>query len=337
MIGETLRAFSRQDYPDLEIIAVDDRSTDGTAAAIREAAAADPRIRLVEGAETPPGWLGKPWALEQGARAASGELLLFVDADVRYDPAAVSSIAAALEQHRAAVVAVFPRIILGGFWERVAMPQLATAFFGIYPVWLGNRTTWPFLAVGGGPGNLFHRRVYEAIGRHEAIRNAVIDDIGIVRRARKFDFPTVTVSGADLVSIRMYHGLREVVDGFTKNVYYAIGAHVVLASLMIVISAVMQLAPYAGGVSAVIAIAAGRPLSPFHVAMLVALAAVTLGRVILFAGLRYPIAHAIFSLPLMAMVWLWIMIRSTWRAAVRREIVWRGRRHDPRDASVGRD
>jgi chlorobactene glucosyltransferase len=334
-IADTLRAFLTQDYPELEIVVVDDRSTDGTAAAVRDAAAGDARVRLIAGAETPDGWLGKPWALEQGSREARGSLLLFVDADILYQPRAVSAMVAALDRLAVSGLTVFPRIELGGFWERVAMPQLGVVFFGVVPIWLSNLTTWPFLGIGAGAGNLFRRDAYEAIGRHEAMRNAVIDDIGIAQRARRFGFRTVTLRGNGLVSVRMYHGLREIVDGFTKNVYYAMGAHPAIASLLILLSATVQFAPLVGAAWAAWAWLLGKPLAGFQLASLAALALQTAGRVILFAALRYPLRHAILSHAPMAAVWLVIMLRSTWHAAVRRRIVWRGRAHDPRDTRSG--
>lgn len=330
-IGETVRAFRAQDYPELEVIVVNDASTDATAAAARAAAGDDPRIRLIEGTETPEGWLGKPWALEQGAQAARGELLLFVDADIHYEPEAVSAMVAALERSGAAGLTAFPRIVLGGFWERVAMPQLGAVFFGMVPVWLSNHTTWPLLGIGAGTGNLYRRETYASIGRHEAIRRSVVDDMALAQRARRCGFRTVTVRGADLVAVRMYHGLREIVDGFTKNAYDAMGGHPLLAVLLIFLSVWLQFTPWVGSGLALWNLAAGLPLHGFHFASLAALVLLTIGRVVLFAELRYPIAHALFSHAPMAAVWLVILLRSTWHGVVRRRIVWRGRVHHRRD------
>lgn len=330
-IGETVRAFRAQDYPDLEVIVVDDRSTDATAAAVRDAAGDDPRVRVVSGAETPEGWLGKPWALEQGAQAARGELLLFVDADIRYEPEASSAMAAALERSGAPALTAFPRIILGGFWERVAMPQLGAVFFGVVPVWLSNHTTWPLLGIGAGTGNLYRRDVYAAIGRHAAIRRSVVDDMALAQHARRLGFRTLTVRGGDLVAVRMYHGLREIVDGFTKNAYDAMGGHPLLAGLLILLSAFVQFLPWVGSGVALWNRVAGLPLNGFHFASLAALVFLTMGRIVLFAELHYPLAHALFSHPLMAFVWLVILLRSTWHGVVRRRIVWRGRVHHRHD------
>jgi chlorobactene glucosyltransferase len=326
-IGETVRAFRAQNYPDFEVIVVDDRSTDTTAATAREAAGDDAHFRVISGAETPEGWLGKPWALEQGAQAARGELLLFVDADILYEPQALSAMAAALERTGAAGLTAFPRIILGGFWERVAMPQLGAVFFGVVPVWLSNHTTWPLLGIGAGTGNLYRRDTWAAIGRHEAIRRSVVDDIALAQRARRFGFRTLTVRGADLVAVRMYHGLREIVDGFTKNAYDAMGGRPLLAGFLILLSAFVQFSPWVGSAMALWNRAADLPLNGFHLASLAALVLLTMGRIVLFAELRYPIVHALFSHALMAAIWLVILLRSTWHGVVRRRIVWRGRVH----------
>ncbi|HEY2324665.1 MAG TPA: glycosyltransferase family 2 protein, partial [Thermoanaerobaculia bacterium] len=107
-IGATVAAMLAQTYRDLEIIVIDDQSTDRTPQIL--AAFDDPRLTVVQGQETPSGWLGKPWALEQGSRRARGELLLFVDADIHYEPKAVASMVDALEEGGVSMVAVLPHI-----------------------------------------------------------------------------------------------------------------------------------------------------------------------------------------------------------------------------------
>ena len=106
VIERTVRAFLDQDYQNFEVIVVNDRSTDATGEILRSIH--DPRLVVVEPEETPAGWLGKPWAMEQGSARARGELLLFVDADLIYAPAAIRAAVAEIESSDAALIALLP-------------------------------------------------------------------------------------------------------------------------------------------------------------------------------------------------------------------------------------
>src|SRR2546427_5689535 len=122
VIERTVRAMLAQRYGAFEVIVVDDRSTDETGAIVR--AISDSRLRVVDGEETPPSWLGKPWALQQGTLHARGELLLFVDADVVYAPPTLPAAVAQLESSGAAMMTLFPHFEMHGFAENAAMPML---------------------------------------------------------------------------------------------------------------------------------------------------------------------------------------------------------------------
>jgi len=133
VIERTVRAFLEQDYPSIEVIVVNDRSTDATGEILRSIS--DPRLTVVEAEEAPPGWLGKPWALEQGSARARGELLLFVDADLIYAPAAIRAAVAEIESNGAALLALLPHFEMKTFAENVGMPMLAYFAFSGMPLW----------------------------------------------------------------------------------------------------------------------------------------------------------------------------------------------------------
>ena len=168
-VEQAVRSQLRQDYERFEVVAVDDRSTDSTPAILTRLAAEDSRLRVVSGAEPPPGWLGKPHALRQGAAAARGELLLFVDADVRYEPAALSEAIGHLEREGLDFLTLLPRVEMRGFWENVLMPYLLLSFFQA-PGFLANWRRPRSVAVGGGAGNLVRRAVYDSVGGHAHTR-----------------------------------------------------------------------------------------------------------------------------------------------------------------------
>jgi chlorobactene glucosyltransferase len=324
-IERSLRAFLAQDYPNYEVILVDDRSTDGTGEIARSLG--DARLIVVEGEEPPPGWLGKPWALHQGSLRARGELLLFVDADVHYQPATLSAAVAHMQRdvgRRPALIALLPHMEMHGFWEHIAMPGLAMFAFSLLPAWLSNRTRIAILAIGAGTGNLVRRADYEKAGGHVSLRDAVVDDVGLARLVRRNGGATEAVRAERLVSVRMYHGGAEILRGFTKNAFPVMNRSYLSGLLFLLGGAIFHLLPY------VLAFT-GDAFALGTVGI------ITLTRVILFSALGYRLDNAIFGHPLMIGFWGAIMIRSMWKTGVRRELEWRGRTYDAKETRFGAD
>jgi chlorobactene glucosyltransferase len=311
-IDRTVRGLLAQTYLPLEVIVVDDGSTDGTAGILAALAAENPKLIVVTGEEPPPGWLGKPWALHEGSRRARGELLLFVDADIQYMPAAVATVVARLEKRDVAMLSLLPRFEMHGFWENVGLTQLAMAAFTIIPVWLGNFTTFVGLGIGGGPGNLVRRSAFEEMGGYETLKNAVVDDVGMARQIRAHGRRTDVILGDRLASLRMYHGAQEVIDGFTKNLFPALGGSYVAAAVMFVLMVAFHFVPY-------VLAARGDLLA------IAAVVLITITRVVLFARLDYRLDVAVVGHPFMTLLWIWILARSVWMTGIRRRLHWRGR------------
>lgn len=324
IIERTVRAMLAQTYPHLEVVVVNDRSVDATGEIL--ASIADSRLVVVHGEEPPSGWLGKPWALHQGSVAARGELLLFVDADVQYAPDAVAAAVARLERSGLTMTSLFPHFEIHGFWEHIAMPNLAVFAFTFLPLWLTNRTRFALLAAGGGPGNLVRRREYEAAGGHAALKDSVVDDVALARLLRRAGHGTEFVRAdiEDFVSLRMYAGAREIIDGFTKNMFSVFGRSYVIASVALIVS-------LAGNVLPVFLAVLG---DPFAIATLVV---TSVTRVILFTSLRYRIDNALFGNAPMVLFWSYILLRSMWRTGIRRQLHWRGRTYDASGTRFGAD
>jgi chlorobactene glucosyltransferase len=309
-IERTVRSFLAQTWDPIEIIVIDDRSTDRTGEILRSIAGA--RLTVMSGEETPAGWLGKPWALHQASRIARGEIFLFVDADIFYEPSAIAAAVAHLETTGAAMVTLFPRIVMRSFWERVAMPQLAMAGFTFLPTWLANRTTIPLLGIGGGVGNMVRRADYEAAGGHETLRNEVVDDVGTARMLRRTGRRTVVARADDLVSVRMYESRRAIVEGFTKNTFAAFGRSYALTILFALLGVIVHVLPYGWALT-------GDPLAIATVVV------ITMTRIALFTSLGYPLLDALWMHPLTILFWTWLSLRSMWITGVRKRLTWRGR------------
>jgi glycosyltransferase involved in cell wall biosynthesis len=319
-IEQTVRAFLAQTYPNFEVIVVDDRSTDGTGEILR--GLFDDRLTIIDGDEPPPGWLGKPWALDQGSRVARGELLLFVDADVVYARAAIRAAVAHREIRQTALLSLLPHFEMRGLGENAAMPMLAMFCFTFMPTWMSNRTRFAALAIGGGTGNLVTRSAYAAGGGHEALRDSVVDDVALARLVRRSGGTTEVVRADELVSLRMYHGLAEVVEGFTKNAFAIYGRNYVFGLLINAGALIFHILPY------VLALTGDR-------IGIVTVVIISVTRLILFRSLRYRLDNALFLHPLMVAIWIWIFLRSMWLTGIRRKLLWRGRTYDARQTRFG--
>jgi chlorobactene glucosyltransferase len=219
-IERCVRSLLAQDLSNFEVIVVDDRSTDRTGEILRELASDDNRLRVITGETLPEGWVGKPWALVQGARLARGSWLLFTDADSYHEPFATRSVLAFAQAAEVDAVTIATRQELGTFWERAVLP----AILGIVLFTIGtfdeiNDPTNP-VAIANGQYIFISRRAYTALGGHGAVRGQIVEDLEFARfMKRDGRFRMILAGGEDLASVRMYRSLREIWDGFTKNVY----------------------------------------------------------------------------------------------------------------------
>jgi chlorobactene glucosyltransferase len=215
-------------YPALEVIVVDDHSSDGTGELARELAAVDVRLRVVDAPDLPPGWFGKQWACATGAGAARGELLVFTDADTRHAadllPRAVNARAA----READLLTVAGQQEMHSFWERIIQPQV----FALLSLRYGgpehvNRARRPEDVIANGQFILVTRDAYRAMGGHDLVRGRVAEDLAMAQEFFRAGRRVVLMLGLDQLSTHMYASLGEVIGGWRKNMY-AGGRHAML-------------------------------------------------------------------------------------------------------------
>lgn len=315
-------------YPAFEVIVVDDRSSDGTAEAARAAGADDARLRMVAGAELPEGWFGKPWACWQGARLARGTVLLFTDADTWHGPDLMGRAVGLLLAEHVDLVTLLQRQEMRTFWERVVQPHLV-AMVGV-PVMLGiagsplrlNQATRPAQAFANGQFIMVTRASYDAVGGHEAVRGEVVEDVMLARRYAEAGRRRWIANAMDDMATRMYGSLREVVDGWSKNLFVAArilwgpaGGYAGMLALALCVAlaalpaAALAAAPFVGGPAWI----------AFGVLGFLA-GALAAGWFLRRNGeSAWPGLFYWMGLPVL----LWILIRSTARG--RRRIEWKGR------------
>ena len=221
-IERCVRSLLSQDYPDFEVIVVDDHSTDDTAKIVERIAAGDSRLTLVRGGELPRGWVGKPWAISQGLAHARGSWLLFTDADTFHESNAASAAVSCALDRDVNVLSLLTDQEMVSVSERVFLPSILwTIAFGTGPLADVNNPAREN-AIFNGQYLLFERHAYESLGGHEAVRGEIAEDLELARLVKADGrFRSALVTCGSLVRTRMYRNFSELWNGFVKN--FALG------------------------------------------------------------------------------------------------------------------
>ena len=222
-LSPCLSTISDSDYPILEILVLDDHSTDGTAQLVQQRAKGDSRIRLLSGKPLPEGWVGKPWACHQLSQEAKGDYLLFVDADTRFSDITIAHAVNLAHQEKADLISLWPYLESLTWSEKLVIPFVHLFILFYLPHWA--KGSLRCFGAANGQFVLFRRDAYEKIKGHESVRNHMVEDIAIARNMRAAGFKVLNLDGTNpghrnaLVECRMYTRFSEVWEGFTKNLY----------------------------------------------------------------------------------------------------------------------
>ncbi len=223
-IERCLRSLLRQDYHAFEILVLDDGSTDSTPSILYRLSAEFPgRLRLLQGKPLPDGWHGKAWACFQLSEAASGERLLFTDADTMHEPDALRRALGALAASGSDMLSLTPRQELESFWEKLVVPLIYFILMSFLPVRLVWQSPRPAFSFANGQFILFKREIYRRIGGHAAVRDAIVEDVWLCMAVKKSGGRVSAFDGSGIVSCRMYRTLREIWEGFSKNLFAGLG------------------------------------------------------------------------------------------------------------------
>jgi chlorobactene glucosyltransferase len=237
-ISQTVQQVLAQTYRNFDLVVLDDHSSDGTDELAKQVAKSDDRFHLLHGKPLPPGWLGKNWACHQLSQAASGEMLLFLDADVGLQPEALAALVMHMQRTSAELLTTWPTQLTHNWGERLVVPLINFSVLGYLPILLVHYTPWRTFAAANGQCLLFSASAYQKIGGHAAVRDQVVEDVSLARRVKALihtrpggttgwrdalSSPLRMADGNWLVRCRMYpQGWPQVRDGFSKNI---LGGH----------------------------------------------------------------------------------------------------------------
>ena len=223
VIGETVRSLLRQSHSRMELLILNDGSDDETGEVAVDASENDKRLRVINGSPVPRGWIAKNWACHQLAAKASGEILIFADADVKWRPRALDSLLCEIEGTGAGMLAVMPTQETVSWPERLCVPLMALAIHAYLPAATVHRTTHPLLAAANGQCIAFRRGAYEKIKGHASVRGNILDDIGLARRVKGAGLPLRMAEADGLITCRMYRDWKTVREGYAKNILAGFG------------------------------------------------------------------------------------------------------------------
>jgi glycosyltransferase involved in cell wall biosynthesis len=222
-IGHCLAGLLSQDYPDFEVIVVDDRSTDRTGEIIDEAAAREPRVKALHVRELPAGWAGKNHAMHTGVQGAIGEYLCFTDADCRFHtPRLLRAAVRYAQRKQLDFFSVLPELEAHTFWERVVQPPAGAIMVFWFPPEKVNDPR-SSRAYANGAFMLLRRAAYDKLGGHEQLRAVLNEDMHFARQAKRVGLRFAVLRGRGLYSVRMYVGLRQIWHGWSRIFYGCFG------------------------------------------------------------------------------------------------------------------
>ena len=307
-----------------EVIVVNDNSTDGTGAVLAELASQYPRLRVIDAGPLPRGWVGKNHAAAVGAAAASGDWLLFTDADTYHYPGSTRRALMDAVDHDAVLVSYSPEQEMGTWWERAMIPFVYCRLAGKFSFARVNDPRRPDAAANG-QFLLILRDVYEAIGGHAAVAREILEDVALARLVKKHGHGIYFTAPIGVVRTRMYRSFEAMWEGWTKNLYPLVGgkSHSVLVEFAEVFPAAEIAILFAGPLY----------LGGAHHSLLSALLCVfggmVVGRHVAYAAALYrnlyPVAYIEYYL-LGAVLYSLALVES-WRKSVRGRVTWKGREY----------
>ena len=315
---ETLiKSLKNSSYDYTEFIILNDQSTDGTQEELERVIGRDSRFAILQGKELPQDWVGKVHACHQLQQAASGEYLLFVDADVRFRPKAVEQSLALMQRKKVHLLTGFPAFDVSPFLSKLLVPMLHFVILFHLPIALANYTNFKAATAANGMWMMFEANSYRKIGGHAAVYTSLVEDVHIAREMKAHGFKVVLANITMSVKCRMYSTNSEVWEGFLKNSYAGIGRSPILAVGLILFYSAFYLLPLFIAVYGLL-----HGLYSWIIPYLLTVA--QRWYVDMVTNQRWYLA---FLIPLQAAAMLGVLIQSMWKSLKKQPYSWKGRHY----------
>jgi len=323
----SIEGLLSQKYPDFEIIAVNDLSTDNTLNILNEIASNHNNLKVVDGTPTPPGWIGKTHALWQGIRYATGDWLLFVDADTHTDPHTLTSVIKYVQENKVDMLSLYPFHLLETFWVRAILPLILASVCFHYPQRkINDPRSKKAVAVGG--FILIKRSVYESTGGHMTLRDQILEDLELAKLVKKSGYRLHMMGGKKLIHVRWYKNFNEMWEGLTKNYFILIRRDIVGFLLLVLGHLAWGVVPVILFICSFLYLIFGQDLGPS--AYIIFIESLVLIILALFNGIQatrlssIPIYYSL-TLPIGVLGYIALMISSAYKIISGAGVTWKGR------------
>ncbi len=243
-IKKCLQKVYAQDYPDFEVIVLDDQSSDKTSSILVTLQRIYHRLRILKGTNLPENWTGKNWACYQLSEEAAGDYILFIDADVEIEPEALRAAIIKMKNHSLKLLSIFPSQIMKSFGEVLIVPLMNWILLSFLPLNLVYASKNPALSAANGQFMLWDKFTYLTIGGHQSVSNRIVEDMTLIKKIKLNGLKVMTLLGGGLISCRMYEDLPGSVSGFAKNFFPGFNTKPVIFLVMLFYLFLIFFAPF---------------------------------------------------------------------------------------------
>jgi chlorobactene glucosyltransferase len=326
-IKRCLRSLIKQEYPNTEIIVLDDSSSDNTYQVVKEFAQRNSRVRLISGKPLKKGWLGKCYACHQLSRKARGKYLVFTDADTLHFPNSISSALGCLLSNKLDALSAIPGQIMVTLSERLVVTWVHFGILSLLPLILIRKSKNPLFCTANGQFMLFKSSIYRKIGGHRSVKAKVLEDIHISKQVKRAGYRFMVFDGSRNIYCRMHRNTRDLIKGFSKFMFAAFDFNIFNTGIVILLISSLFLYPFIL-----------LPIGIFIFDWPRAVIELTIIQVLIILAMRAILAIRlknrlldIFFHPLSMFFIILICMNSVMQARSGRAICWKGRSYDVYD------
>ncbi|KEZ53927.1 glycosyltransferase [Metabacillus indicus] len=310
-------------YPNLEIIMLDDQSTDRTKEILTNAARNDSRFKIVTGSDLPDGWAGKVFACHQLSSMASGDYYLFLDADVRVHKHTIERSLALMKQKKANMLSGFPRFPVKTILEKWLVPMQHLLIYFHLPLYLANYTPMAAASAAHGAFIMFEKNAYRKFGGHKAVKDAIVDDVALAKITKQNGYRAVLANVTEYVTCYMYDSNKAVWEGFKKNIFPGFGRSILIVILFSLFYGLVYLFPFFLALYGITELIQGKMNLHFFVPYLL----IVLQKAYIDLRSRQTLALSP-AIPFSAAAFLLLLYASMFASVKKTGYTWKGRTYD---------